>query len=302
MTRVRSAFALVVAALSVAVTATSPTAAQRPVFRSSVSGVLVPVTALMGRTPVRGLTAANFTLADQGVPQEFVLDAADAMPVDVTFLVDVSGSTAGSLDEIRAELPKLSEPLRPDDRSRILVFDRRVTELVPWHSGPTPRIGRLSSFGATSLIDALVTAVVQPQPVGRRRLVVVFTDGEDNNSTLGDAALMDVVLHADAVVNLVLSKPVPTDADDLAWRDPDQFARRRAVVAAAESTSGQTYATAELAKAFRTVLDDFRNSYLLRFTPTGVAASGWHALAVGATNVNGEPLTVHARKGYFGDR
>jgi hypothetical protein len=53
-----------------------------------------------------------------------------------------------------------------------------------------------------------------------------------------------------------------------------------------------------LKKTFTDLFADIRRSYVLRFTPTGVAAAGWHDLVV---TVPGHPAyTVQARKGYFG--
>jgi hypothetical protein len=53
-----------------------------------------------------------------------------------------------------------------------------------------------------------------------------------------------------------------------------------------------------IARAFRAILDDFRQSYVLRYTATGVDGPGWHAIAVTVPGVRG--ATVRARQGYYG--
>ena len=51
-------------------------------------------------------------------------------------------------------------------------------------------------------------------------------------------------------------------------------------------------------KTFAQILDEFRRSYVLRFTPTGVAGRGWHRVRV---EVPSQPTyTIKARSGYFG--
>jgi hypothetical protein len=52
---------------------------------------------------------------------------------------------------------------------------------------------------------------------------------------------------------------------------------------------------AEVGSAFQTALENFRTSYMLRYTPTGVAGDGWHELTV---TVRGRKYDVRARRGY----
>jgi hypothetical protein len=53
----------------------------------------------------------------------------------------------------------------------------------------------------------------------------------------------------------------------------------------------------DLTAAFRRAVDQFRSSYVLHFTPTGVERAGFHTLEV---TIKGRPrLTVTARRGYF---
>ena len=47
------------------------------------------------RRPVTGLKAADFELLDNGVPQEITEVAYERLPIDVTFLLDVSASVTG---------------------------------------------------------------------------------------------------------------------------------------------------------------------------------------------------------------
>jgi hypothetical protein len=47
------------------------------------------------------------------------------------------------------------------------------------------------------------------------------------------------------------------------------------------------------------VLDEFRARYLVSYTPTGVAAYGWHTLEVTVKTRRG--VRVTARPGYLGE-
>lgn len=53
-------------------------------------------------------------------------------------------------------------------------------------------------------------------------------------------------------------------------------------------------------RTFAQILDEFRRSYVLRYSPLGVPSAGWHAVSV---TVPAQPgLTVKARSGYGGGR
>jgi len=51
-------------------------------------------------------------------------------------------------------------------------------------------------------------------------------------------------------------------------------------------------------KAFQEILADFRSSYVLQYTPTGVPAQGWHEIKVKVQRPGS--FTVRARRGYQG--
>jgi VWFA-related protein len=54
----------------------------------------------------------------------------------------------------------------------------------------------------------------------------------------------------------------------------------------------------DLRSAFAQTLDEFRNRYVLSYTPTGVATTGWHRLDVKLKAKKGK---VTARRGYFAE-
>ena len=54
--------------------------------------------------------------------------------------------------------------------------------------------------------------------------------------------------------------------------------------------------TRHLPQAFVRVLEEFRNRYLVSYSPKGVPARGWHRLEV---RVKGRRVNVKARPGYM---
>jgi hypothetical protein len=54
--------------------------------------------------------------------------------------------------------------------------------------------------------------------------------------------------------------------------------------------------TTDLADRFVAILDEFRQRYLVSYTPHGVRAGGWHRLEV---RIKGRKVAVKARAGYL---
>jgi hypothetical protein len=75
---------------------------------------------------------------------------------------------------------------------------------------------------------------------------------------------------------------------------------------AAARTGGQLHTqsfffrSSSLLRAFKTIFDDFRQSYVLRYSPSGVEPRGWHAIKVEVPAV--KDATIRARLGYYGTR
>src|SRR5262249_52360834 len=153
-------------------------------FRATTTRVGIDVAVFSRNRPVGDLTAADFSLDDNGVGQTIEAVALSEVPVDVSLVVDVSNSTTGLLDAYRKDVIAVTEMLRPIDRIRLIEFATPVQEPLSL----TPVNGSLSvrftTAGASSVYDAVAAALMRPSEAGRRHLIVAFTDGVENASVL----------------------------------------------------------------------------------------------------------------------
>ena len=67
---------------------------------------------------------------------------------------------------------------------------------------------------------------------------------------------------------------------------------------AVRRTGGEVHRLSKALDDFTRIVEDFRASYVLRYTPKGVERRGWHALTVRLTWPG--TFTVRARAGYTG--
>jgi len=297
---VRSRHRAACAALLTAAALVHPANAQPP-FRSGRTVVSVNVSVKTANAPVTGLTAADFVLTDNGAAQTIEAVEMETFPIDLTVVLDTSGSTGTGLGRLLAETEALAARLRPSDRFRVLTIDTYVYEAVPLQpAGKVRWPERLPLNGASAVHDALFAGLVTSVDPDRRHLLIALTDGIDTGSAL-DAAMVreaaqrsDVLLHIVGVTFMPAQAPVPPNW--LPRRDLDLDVLQDA----ARRTGGELHLAGPLGpeamRAVNAAIDDFRSSYVLRYSPL-TTSPGWHALDV-RLKTSGN-FTIRARQGYF---
>ena len=264
---------------------------QQSLFKSGVDVVFVDVSVTNGRTPVRNLVSGDFTLTDNGVTQEIEAVAVESMPIDVTLLLDVSGSVeAGVLAGLKRAIDDTSKELSARDRVRLLTFSHEVRQLFAYRAGgASASLDRLSAGGATSIYDALAAAMMQARPTGTRQMILVFTDGADSRSFMDAPALQQLAGLSEAVVHFAVgTRPGSGDIPKSQLEG----------IAAATGGDVTTFRVDNaIPSTFRDILNRFRTSYVLRYSPHGVARDGWHAVSVRVGKGNYE---IKAKKGWQG--
>jgi VWFA-related protein len=296
-------------AVAILVGAKSHGQEQGRVFRSDVRSVSVDVSVRQANLPVAGLSAEEFVVYDQGVRQKIDSVSLGAVPIDVTLFLGTGGWLTDQIGRLNDDLRTIAGLLRPDDRLRVLTFDDQVRDVAGWqHAGPNFTWPEIRRGNSEAIYDALFLSLMRRPDPDRRHLIVAVTDGIDAGSVVSSTTVLNAaeraesVLHL-AIVNILFGAP-RMDSTILRttwWRVlPDTYgistlqeAARVTGGAAATGASGGS-----LVRTFQTAFDDFRLSYLLRFTPAGVSPAGWHDLRVDlAKNQN---FTIRARRRYFG--
>ena len=278
---------------------------QEFVFRAGVDVVSVSVSVSDRNRPVAGLTGGDFQLSDNGVPQDITSTTVESLPVDVTVVLDTSGSVRGAaLDRLKADIQQMSDLLQTNDRIRLITFDATAIDAIGLQPGGARLpLDRITGGGATAFYHALGAALMMVPAPDRPQLVFGFSDGLDNVSFLSARRLADVAEYSSASMYIALVPPTPARPAIVGGRIVPQASskvpNRDWLQAAALRTGGVLYEDASrLPATFRKVLDDFRTSYVLRYTPRGVTRAGWHDIVVNTTRRRN--YDVRARKGYEG--
>jgi Ca-activated chloride channel family protein len=296
-----AAVALVIAAAGLGAQEPQPPVAT---FKSSVD--LVRVTAVVrdhkGRF-VRDLTARDFEILDAGRTRPITEFRRDQSGVSVALLFDVSGSMEGQLTSAREAATHVLSWLDATlDEAAVFTFDTRLDAVTPFTAGlkALPReLNTMVPFGATSLHDAIAeTAKRLEERQGKRRAVVVLTDGNDTASKLTPAQVSGIASEIDVPVYLFGIVPsIDNPTSEMATNSIVSSALGGALADLASWTGGHAFVAstpAQRSAAARQIIDELRHQYLIAFESSG--APGWHPLVVRARQ---KDLTVRARSGYI---
>lgn len=269
---------------------TSSLAAQQPTFSTRIEAVRVDVlvTDRENGPAVRGLGPDDFEVLDNGIPQKVDLVSFEQIPLNVILALDLSDSVEGDrLEHLQAASSALINGLEKDDQVALVGFSHVVTRgaaLSSDHARVRQALGETFASGDTALIDGTFAGMMIGESDVGRGLLIVFSDGVDTSSWLTADKVLDAARRSDIVAYGVVVQS----------RNKPEFMRELT-----SATGGRLYEidrTTALDKVFVQVLEEFRQRYLVSYTPRGVETTGWHRLTV---SIKGRKVSVRARPGYL---
>ncbi len=153
--------------------------------------VVVPVSVLdASGQPVTNLKAHDFRILEENKPQEIAqVSDAEKVPLEIVVLFDVSASTDTMFQFEQETAAKfLQEVMRSEDRATIFTIGAnpmliQARDTAEKSAASIKSIQPTKSF--TAFYDSVFAAADYLQknaPQGRRKVVVVISDGEDTNS------------------------------------------------------------------------------------------------------------------------
>ncbi len=271
--------------------------------------VQVPVTVVdAGGVPVGGLEKGDFAVADEGRPQTIaVFERESATPLSIVLAIDASETVLTSA-RLEREAAKhfVKALLREQDELDLMDFADAVREIVPF-TNSRQRIDtglrEVTRGDETALYDAVYLASERLGETsatgGRRRVLVVISDGGDskNKSTYGQA--VEQAQRAGVAIFAIIVVPVAADAGR-------NTGGEHALIQMADDTGGRFYYVEDprqLDAAFAKVSDDLRTQYVLGYyAPKAGRDDRFRRITVTLTRpALAGADTLRYRKGYFID-
>ena len=258
--------------------------------------------------PVGGLGREDFEIFEDGKAQKIAVFEREATtPLSIVLAIDTSESVMTS-ERLEKEAAKhfVNALLREQDELDLMEFSDVVKEVVPFTNQKKrieTGINQVQQGAATALYDAVYLASDRLAGTsaadGRRRVVVLITDGGDTVKGSQYTQAMEQAQRAGAMVFAIIIVPIYADAGR-------NTAGEHALIQMARDTGGKYYYVNEpkdLEPAFRHVSDDLRTQYLLGYySPRRGKDSSFRKIEVRLTDATLQgKYDVRYRVGYYAD-
>ena len=289
--------------------------------------VVATVTDQDGRY-VSGLTADDFIVEDEGIPQEIVHFTQDSdIPLSIGIVLDTSGSMMQRMRTAVVAVDRFMGTLHENDDVFFITFADRVSliqDLTNDRERLSRALTRARAMGGTALYDA-VSASIEKVREGRhdKRAILLLTDGSDTASELGLGDTLDAVQGAEVLV-------YGLGIDPVRFADPDEHVQfdlpirlipgapplrrprstedpvdMKVLEDFARASGGKAYLvsgtwTGGTAEEIDVVLDEvsaeLRNQYSLGYYPSVRGDGRFHSIKV---HVRDRDYLIRARNGYL---
>jgi Ca-activated chloride channel family protein len=244
---------------------------QQATFKAgtSIVPVLTTVTDSQGRL-VPNLEQEDFSILDNGKPQPITLFQNETQPFTVVVMLDFSFSMTTHLDLLKAATEQFILRMLPADKGQVGAFSDKIQFSGEFTNDRDDLVAALRDlqFGnPTRLYDAIDASIDILDEVEGRKIVLVFTDGDDTASKRGMGAVLDKAKATETMIYAIgLESEFPIAPGRMQRTRPDRGLRRLA-----DETGGGYFElkkTTELAPTFTRVAAELHSLYTIGFTPT----------------------------------
>lgn len=270
-------------------------------YSDRVSLVVVPVTVLHPEGYFHtGLTRKEFRIYEDGVPQELTCFANDVVPLSVALVIDASNSMRGKMRNIRRAARTLIDRLSSEDLATVMSFDDDLVRHCGFTGDRQLLHAAIKAFrpgGGTALFDALFGASRAFRECEGKRVIILFTDGQDEKYRRP----AEIRRRHERAVSAASRENITVYTIGLG-RDVDHV-----MLTTIADTSGGAYfhldEIRDLAGAYGRIFEELGSQYTLCYHPSASseAAEGlsWRSIRV---EVEDQTLLVRHKKGYSPSR
>ena len=270
---------------------------QQPIFKSNVRTVPIYATVVdaSGRL-APDLEQTDFTILDNGKPADVSLFSNESQPFTAVVMLDTSASMTANLKLLNRAAEQFLLRLLPVDRAQVGAFNDKIQLSGTFTNNRDELIGALDDlyFGnPTRLNDGIAAGLDALQGIDGRRVVLVFTDGEDTSSRIGFKTVLERARDEEVMVYSIGLESEYFNGMRVVKSRPSRDLRK-----ISDETGGgyfELLKTAELAPTFSRVAQELRSQYLIGFAPASLDGKV-HKLDVKVTRPG---MTVRARRSYL---
>jgi len=265
---------------------------QGPTFKAGTQVVSLFVTvADAQKRLVPDLTKEDFEVFDNEKPQALTYFDNSIHPITVVVMLDTSGSMTLTIDLLKRAAEQFLLRLLPDDKAKVGAFNDKVQISARFSNNRDQLISAVKDLdygNGTRLWDAVAMSLDELKGIDGRKVILVFTDGDDTSSKVGLGSMIDRARAEEVMVYAI-----GLESQFMNQRTkPDGGLRK-----IADETGGGYFElkkTADLAPTFTKVASELHSQYVIGFSPT-LLDNRVHKLMA---KMKPAGLTARARKSY----
>lgn len=270
------------------------------VFKKDVDEVLLHASVIDDHQHiVTNLNRSDFSVFEDGKPQNIISFRHEDIPVAMGILIDNSGSMREKRNKVNQAALNLVRSSNPRDEVFVVNFNDEyyldqdfTNDLLKLKEA----LEKIDARGGTALYDAVVASADHLKQNARldKKVLFVVTDGEDNEST---------ETLEQAVKQLQQENGPQVYAIGILGDEEHPKRAKKALEIIAERTGGIAFfpkTLDEVDEISRTVARDIRNQYAIGYKPTNPrGAGGFRMVRVDAKAKGHGKLTVRTKSGYY---
>jgi Ca-activated chloride channel family protein len=240
---------------------------------------------------IKGLPAGAFRLLEDGVPQQITHFSSEGSPLELVVAVDVSESMTQAMPALKTSVKKFLSALGPRDQVTLTAFNDNLFTLTRRETTPEQRlraVDRLAPWGGTALYDVIVRGLQQLSKQAGRRVLVVFSDGDDRSSHATLRSVEQAVRASDATLFMVAL-----------GRGVRNAALKSGIERLVDLSGGRALfveRSDQLDEPFAEIIEELANQYLIGYESTNRRRDGaWREIKL---ELPSHRYSVRARQGY----
>jgi Ca-activated chloride channel family protein len=272
-------------------------AAQQPTFRSGTQVVSLFTTVFDAENRlVPDLTQGDFEVLDNDKPQPLVVFRSENLPITAVVMLDTSGSMTGTISLLKAAAEQFLIRLLPDDKAAVGAFNDKIELNAGFTNNRDKLVSQVKDLdygNGTRLFDAISESLDALKGIEGRRVILVFTDGDDTSSHIGRGTVLDRARADEVMIYAIGLQSEYFDGARMVRSKPDSGLRKLA-----DETGGGYFElkkTADLGPTFSRVAQELHSQYVLGFEAKQLDGKV-HKLAV---KMKQPGMTARARKSYM---
>jgi VWFA-related protein len=246
---------------------------------------------------VPDLDRDQFTILDNGKPQNITVFENQTQPFTAIVMLDFSASMTANLDRLKQATEQFLIRMLPADKAQVGAFSDKIQFSGTFTSDRDDLIGALRDlqFGnPTRLYDAVYESIDMLGDLDGRKVVVAFTDGDDTASRRGLGDALDYAREKEVMIySIGLESEFQIAPGRFQRTRPDRGLKKLS-----EETGGGYFElkkTDDLGPTFTRVVQELHSLYTLGFNPTALDGKE-HKLDV---RVKQPGMTARARRSYI---